>query len=94
MKKIYTALLASLAVATAAAETPLWLRDVKISPDGSTLAFTYKGNIYTVPAGGGSARQLTTGPAYNTTPIWSPDGKTIAYTSDSHRNFNIYAIPS
>ncbi|MBD5213491.1 MAG: peptidase S41 [Bacteroidales bacterium] len=94
MKKIYTALFASLAVATAAAETPLWLRDVKISPDGSTLAFTYKGNIYTVPAGGGSARQLTTGPAYNTTPIWSPDGKTIAYTSDAHGNFDIYAIPS
>ncbi len=94
MKKIYTAVLAAIASLTAAAEAPLWLRDVRISPDGTTLAFTYQGNIYTVAADGGSARQLTTGPAYNTTPIWSPDGKTIAYTSDAHGNFDIYAIPS
>nr|MDE5608471.1 peptidase S41 [Muribaculaceae bacterium] len=94
MNRIQIAAIALLTSAAAAAEAPLWLRDVKISPDGSTLAFTYKGNIYTVAADGGTAKQLTTGPSYNTTPIWSPDGKTIAYTSDAHGNFDIYAIPS
>ena len=43
------------------AAAPLWLRNVAISPDGTTIAFTYKGNIFTVPAKGGDARQLTSG---------------------------------
>lgn len=94
MKRLYTAALAAIACATAIAEAPLWLRDVKISPDGTTLAFTYQGNIFTVPVTGGEARQLTSGPSYNTTPIWSPDGKTIAYASDAFGNFDIYAIPA
>ena len=75
MTKIKNSLLViSLAAmsATAGAVTPLWLRDVKISPDGSKIAFTYKGDIFTVPAAGGTATRLTTDAAYETSPIWSP----------------------
>lgn len=97
MTKIKNSLLASalLAVsASAGAVTPLWLRDVKISPDGSKIAFTYKGDIFTVPTAGGTAMRLTSDPAYETTPIWSPDGKTIAYASDRHGSADIFVIPS
>ena len=54
--------LAALAAFTTAGatENPLWMRHCSISPDGSTIAFCYKGDIYTVPSTGGNARQLTT----------------------------------
>lgn len=47
---------------------PLWMRYPKISPDGKQIAFSYKGDIYVVPAEGGEARQLTTHPAYDRIP--------------------------
>ena len=74
------------------AVTPLWMRDVQISPDGSTVAFCYKGDIYTVDAKGGAAKQLTTQDSYECTPIWSPDGKQIAFASDRDGNFDIYIM--
>ena len=43
-KSIISAVLLS-ATLGAGAVTPLWLRDVRISPDGKTIAFTYKGDI-------------------------------------------------
>lgn len=52
-----------------------------ISPNCETIAFTYKGDIYTVPVNGGKATQLTTHPAHDTQPIWSPNGKKIAFAS-------------
>ena len=48
----------------AQAVTPLWMRDVRISPDGSQIAFTYKGDIYKVDAKGGKAERLTTLASY------------------------------
>ena len=56
--------------------------DVNLSPDGNTIVFDLLGDIYTVPATGGTARQLTRGLAINRQPVWSPDGKQIAYVSD------------
>lgn len=70
--------------------TPLWLRDAKISPDGKTIAFTYKGQIWTVPSQGGTARQITTGDSYNSTPIWSPDSKQLAFASDRNGGNDIF----
>ena len=60
--------------AVSAQDNPLWLRFPSISPDGKTIAFSYKGDIYTVPAAGGKATAITTNPAYDANPIWSPDG--------------------
>ncbi len=82
MKRFLTSFLLSAAIAgPAIAETPLWLRDTRISPDGKTVAFTYKGDIYTVPTSGGESRRLTSGGAYDSAPIWSPDGSKIAFRS-------------
>lgn len=78
---------------TAAAQTnPLWLRYTSISGDGSTIAFTYKGDIYSVPVGGGEARQLTSNPAYDSRPLWSPDGRKIAFTSSREGSLDVYVM--
>lgn len=80
--------------ATTAAASPLWMRYSKISPDGTQIAFAYKGDIYVVPATGGEARQLTSLPSYDTNPIWSNDSKTIAFQSDRNGSADIYTMPS
>lgn len=71
---------------------PLWMRYCAISPDGQNIAFTYKGDIYVVNSNGGEARQLTTSPSYDYMPIWSNNGKTIAFATDRNGNFDIYSI--
>lgn len=71
---------------------PLWLRDAKISPDGKNIAFTYKGDIYTVPTQGGKALRLTSRESYEQLPIWSPDSKSIAFASDLNGNFDIFVM--
>lgn len=80
--------------ATSYAMTPLWMRDVQISPDGTEIAFCYKGDIYKVATNGGTATQLTTQASYECTPIWSPNGKQIAFASDRNGNLDIYVMPS
>lgn len=82
------------ASAFGAAAAPLWLRNVAISPDGSTIAFTYKGNVFTVPAKGGDARQITSGGSYNTSPVWSPDGSKIAFGSDREGSMDVFVVNS
>ena len=61
-----------------AQESALWLRYPAISPDGRTIAFEYKGDIWIVPAAGGTATPLTIGEAYDFAPVWSHDGRQIA----------------
>lgn len=78
----------------ASAVTPLWLRDVKISPKGDRVAFTYRGDIYTVPVEGGKATRLTSQPSYESVPVWSPDGAKIAFASDRNGNDDIYIMDS
>jgi len=92
-KILATGILAACA-ATAAASAPLWLRDVKISPDGTEIAFTYHGDIYKVAASGGRAVRLTTVDSYESEPIWSPDGKSIAFASDRHGSLDVFVMPA
>jgi putative peptidase/protease family protein len=65
---------------------------VQISPDGTEIAFCYKGDIYKVPANGGTATQLTTQASYECSPIWSPDSKQIAFASDRNGNFDLFVM--
>lgn len=69
-----------------------WLRYPSISPDGKSVAFSYGGNLYIVSSEGGEARQLTSHPAHDYAPVWSPDGKTVAFASDRFGNFDIYTV--
>jgi Tol biopolymer transport system component/C-terminal processing protease CtpA/Prc len=73
---------------------PNWLRYSAISPDGKTVVFTYKGDLYRVPSSGGTAIPLTLHEAHDFMPVWSNDGKQIAFASDRYGNFDIFVIPA
>lgn len=85
-------LLAGLQVLFAQSTPPLWLRTPSISPDGQQVAFSYRGALYVVSAQGGEARPLTTGLYYAARPLWTPDGQTIVYVSDSYGSFDIFSV--
>ena len=93
-KKILCTLLLGTTFAHAMAVTPLWMRDVRISPDGKEIVFCYKGDIYKVSAKGGEAVQLTTQDSYESSPVWSPDGKQIAFASDRFGNTDVFVMPA
>ncbi len=80
------------AAAAAAAEPALWLRSPSISPDGSTIVFSFRGDLYWVSSGGGAAAPLTVHEAYDTAPVWSPDGSKIAFASDRYGNFDVFVM--
>ena len=92
MKRLLTVVLLLLGVQLLA--QPLWMRYNVISPQGDKIAFCYKGDVYVVDAQGGKARQLTTNTAYETYPVWSPDGKQIAFATDRNGNFDVYLVSS
>ena len=71
-----------------------WMRYCAISPDGQRIAFTYQGDIFTVPVQGGRASQLTTNPAYDSQPVWSPDGKHIAFCSNRLGGKDVFIVNS
>ncbi len=83
-------LLAACPVVALADNAPKWLRDAAISPDGKTVAFTYKGDIFTVPAAGGEATQITSNEAYDGVPVWTRDGKSIAFLSTREGSDDIF----
>lgn len=77
-----------------AADGPLWLRYPSISPDGKSIVFTYRGNLYKVPSTGGTAVPLTMNGANNSMPVWSDDGQFIAFAGNQAGNFDVYVMPA
>jgi tricorn protease len=62
-----------------------------LSPSGARAVFEARGDIMTVPAEKGDPRNLTSTPgAHEREPVWSPDGKTIAYLSDESGEYELY----
>jgi Tol biopolymer transport system component/C-terminal processing protease CtpA/Prc len=82
------------AIPLSAQQPPLWLRYTAISPDGGTILFCYKGDIYRVPAAGGQAQPLTLGESVEYAPVWSHDGKSIAFASDRFGHFDVFVMPA
>jgi tricorn protease len=65
-----------------------------LNSDGTQIAFSFQGDIWLVPATGGTATRLTIHEAYDGIPRWSPDNKMIAFSSDRYGNNDIFVIPS
>ena len=90
MKNLFLFIL--LAAGLSLSAQPLWLRHNVISPQGDKIAFCYKGDVYVVDSKGGKALQITTNAAYDADPVWSPDGKQIAFSTDRNGNFDVYLV--
>lgn len=71
-----------------------WYKHTAISPDGESILFSHKGDIYTVASQGGPARALTIHSAWDGHPVWSHDGKQIAFASDRQGNFDVFVMPA
>lgn len=71
-----------------------FFRHPAVSSDGEILAFSYGGDIWTVSVDGGKASRITTHPAYEHSPRWSPDGKWLAFSADRNGDDDVFVIPS
>ncbi len=81
-------------VSAAVAQEPIRLaRTPDISPDGKLVAFSYLGDIWIVDAVGGTARQVTSNPAHDLGPVFSPDGRWIAFSSNRYGSYNVFVVP-
>jgi Tol biopolymer transport system component/C-terminal processing protease CtpA/Prc len=94
MKKILLLIYGILFLTLFLSAQPLWMRYSAISPDGKTIVFSYKGDLFKVPSQGGTATPLTIHDAYDFKPVWSPDSKNIAFTSNRFGNFDIFIVPA
>lgn len=84
--------LVAFVASSAQAETVTYARDLNLSPDGKTLAFSWAGDIWTVSTDGGNAQRLTVNPATERHPIFSPDGAHILFASNRHGASNLFVM--
>jgi Tol biopolymer transport system component/C-terminal processing protease CtpA/Prc len=68
------------------------LSEPAISPDRREIAFVANGDIWTVPTSGGEARLLVSHPAYDSRPLYSPDGTKLAFMSNRTGGGDIYVL--
>ena len=93
-KVLLSLLLVGATISSMAQPNAAWLRYPSISPDGKSIAFGYKGDIYRVDANGGVAVPLTIHESQDMMPVWSHDGKHIAFASDRYGNFDVFVMPA
>ncbi|MCW3078927.1 S41 family peptidase [Segetibacter sp.] len=94
MHKSIISVVCLLAVASSSfSQQHLLLRHPAINKDGSVIAFSYQGDIWTVPATGGRPSRITVHEAYESNPVFSPDGKSIAFSGARYGNADIFTIP-
>jgi tricorn protease len=82
-----------LAAGWAPAEPIRFARTPDISPDGKSVVFSYLGDLWVVDATGGPARHLTMHESHDFNPVFSPDGKQIAFSSNRHGDYELFVIP-
>jgi len=83
--------LAAARKATFTTNEATWM-SLDVSPDGKTIVFDLLGDLYTIPATGGKATQLTSGLAFDAQPRFSPDGKQVVFVSDRSGGDNVWLM--
>src|SRR5579864_6271716 len=68
-----------------------WM-SIDVSPDGKQIVFDLLGDLYVIPSTGGDAKRVTSGPAWDCQPRFSPNGKQIAFISDRNGSDNLWLI--
>ena len=81
-------------LATSQANQLVGARFPAAAPDGKQIAFSYMGDLWVISASGGKAVQLTNHIGYDHKPIWSADGKWLAFTSNRQGNNDVYVMKS
>ncbi len=77
------------------AQEPIkFARSPDISPDGKLVAFSYLGDVWVVETIGGVARPVTMHEAHDTNPVFSPDGRWIAFSSNRHGSYDVFVAPT
>src|SRR5207245_7607030 len=96
-RKLLLGLLSCLCFLSAARAQPpepiRFARTPDISPDGKQVAFSYLGDVWVVGIMGGIARPVTMHEAHDFMPIFSPDGETLAFSSNRHGSYDVFTVP-
>lgn len=77
---------------SAPGDTPLLMQQPTLSD--THIVFVFAGDLWRVPREGGAAQRLTTATGSEFNPVFSPDGKTIAFTGEYDGNVDVYVVPS
>ena len=94
MKKFLFAVVALAAISTSVlADSIRFASHPSLSPDGNQIYFSYDGDIYSVPVAGGQATAVITMPGVQDSPLVSPDGRWLAFSSDIQGNSDVYVVP-
>lgn len=94
MKKSLLAILLLGLIVSAPCQSLIGGRFPALSPDGSHIAFSYMGDLWIVSSQGGRAIRLTNNTAYEREPIWTPDGRSIVFSSDRNGNYDVFVMPA
>jgi len=94
MRASFVLILGFLFVSAAAAEEVRLALSPALSPDGATLAFSWRGDVWSVPSAGGTATRLTSHPGHDRDPVFSPDGTTLAFSSDRTGSEQVHLMPA
>jgi tricorn protease len=78
--------------ASGAQEPIRFARTPDISPDGKLVAFSYLGDVWVVDAIGGIARPVTMHEKHDIYPVFSPDGRRIAFSSNRHGSYDVFVV--
>ena len=92
-RSVITAIALLAAASTAFADNIRFASHPSLSPDGKQIYFSYDGDIYSVSVGGGQATAVITMPGVQDSPLVSPDGKWLAFSSDIQGNNDVYVVP-
>ena len=93
--RLFSLALATVLSSAALAQGPQEARLLRFpATNGREVAFSYAGDLWSVPIEGGQARRLTTHIGYEMFARYSPDGKTIAFTGEYDGNREVYTIPA